>query len=41
MLWGVQHKLFSKTSLENLLNKINCSNALKDGKTETVHDLLE
>jgi len=43
MLRGVQHNLFSRTSLDKLLNKIDCSNVglLKDGKTEAVHDLLE
>jgi len=41
MLRGVQHNLFSRTSLDKLLNKIDCSNVLKDGKIEAVHDLLE
>ena len=33
--------MFRRTSLNKLLNKIDCSNALKDGKVEAVHDLLE
>jgi len=42
MLRGVQNSLFSKTSLDKLLNKINCSNILKDGKIEAIiHDLIE
>jgi len=41
MLRGVQHNLFSIISLDKLLNKIDYSNALKDGKIEAVHDLLE
>ena len=41
MLMGVQHNLFSRTSLDILLNKIDCSNVLKDGKIEAVNDLLE
>jgi len=41
MLRGVQHNLFSGTSLDKLLNKIHCSKVLKDGKIEAVHDLLE
>jgi len=41
MLRGVQHNMFSRTSLDKLLNKIDCSSVLKDGKTEAVHDLLE
>ena len=38
---GVQHNLFIRTSLDNLLNEIDCSNVMKDGKIEAVHDLLE
>jgi len=44
MLRGVQHKMFSRsfrTSLDKLLNKIDCSSALKDGKIKAIHDLLE
>jgi len=43
MLRRVQHDMFSRTSLDKLLNKIDCSNVhvLKDGKIEAVHDLLE
>ena len=40
MLRGVRHNLFSRTSLDELLNKIDCSNVLKDW-IEAVHDLLE
>jgi len=36
----VQHN-FSETTLDKLLNKIECSNVLKDGKIQAVHDLLE
>ena len=38
---GVQHNLFSRTSLDKLLNEIDCSNVLKDGKIEGVHNLLD
>jgi len=38
---GVQNNMFSRTSIVKLLNKIDCSNVLKDGKIEAVHDLLE
>jgi len=41
MLRGIQHNMLSSTSLDKLLNKIDCSNVLKDGKIEVVHDLLE
>jgi len=41
MLRGVQHNLFSRTSLDELLNKIDYSNVLKDMKIEAVHDLFE
>jgi len=41
MLRGVQHNLFSRTSLDKLLNKIDSRNVLKDGKIEAVHDLFE
>jgi len=41
MLRGVQHNLYSGTSLDKLLNKIDCSNVLKDRKIEAIHDLLE
>jgi len=41
MLRKVQQNLFIRTSLDKLLNKIDCSNVLKDGKIEVVHDLLE
>jgi len=41
MLRGVQHNMFSRTSLDKLLNKIDCSSALKDGMIEAVHDLLD
>jgi len=37
MLRGVQHNVFSRTSLYKLLNKIDRSNVLKDGKIEAVH----
>jgi len=38
---GVQHNMFSRTNLDKLLNTINCSNVLKDGKIEAVYDLPE
>jgi len=41
MLKGVQHNMFSRTSPDKLLNKIHCSNVLKDEKIEAVHNLLE
>jgi len=41
MLSGVQHNLFSRTNLDKLLSKSDCSNVLKDGKIEAVHDPLE
>jgi len=41
MLRGVQYNLFSRTSLDKLLYKINCSSVSKDGKTDAVHNLLE
>jgi len=41
MLGGVLHNLFSRASLNKLLNKIDCSNVLNDEKIEAVHDLLE
>jgi len=41
MLRGVQCNLFSRSNLDKLLNKIDCSNILKDGKIEAVHDVLK
>ena len=41
MLRGVQHNTFSRTSLDKLLSKIDCSNVLKAGEIEAVYDLLE
>ena len=41
MNMGIQHNLLSRTSLDKLLNKIDCSIVLKNGKMEAVHDLLE
>ena len=40
MLRGVQHNLFSSTSLDKLLNEINCSSVLKDGKIEAASVIL-
>jgi len=37
----VQHNLFSITSQDKLLNKIDCSNVLKDRKIKAVHSPLE
>jgi len=41
MLTGVQHNVFSRISPDKLLNKIDCSSILKDGKIEIMYDLLE
>jgi len=41
MLRGVQHNIFSITSLDELLNEIDHSSVLKDGKIESIHDLVE
>jgi len=41
MLKGVQHNWFSRTSVNKLLNKIDCSSVSTERKIEAVHDLLE
>jgi len=43
MLWEVQYKIFiySRTSLDKLTIKIDCSSISKDGKIEAVHNLHE
>jgi len=33
--------MFSRTSLDKLMNKVDCSSVLKDGKLEAVDDLRE
>jgi len=33
--------MFSRTSLDKLLNKNHCSNVLKHEKVKVIHDLLE
>jgi len=38
---GVKHNMFRRTGLGKLLNKIDCSSVLRDGKIEAVHSLLE
>jgi len=40
MIKEVQQNLVIRTSLDKLLNKIDCKIS-KDGKIEAVHDLLE
>jgi len=41
MLRGIQHNMYSRTSVDKLLNAIDCSNILKDGKTEANHNQQE